>query len=124
MATGLEDVDALARFADALVVDVFDAIGVERGHIAATSFGGYMGIRSAAAHPDRVDSLMLFGFPVGAPTGKTPLTMRIGSVPWVVSDVMDSAERTNRQGDAQASDWEALDAGRYLGDDRLFGRCC
>lgn len=83
LATRFDDVERLATFADALVVDVLDALGLDRAHVAATSFGGYMGLRAAAAHPDRINKLMMLGWPVGAPIGRTPLVMRIGSVPWL-----------------------------------------
>ncbi len=78
---GLADIGRLQAFSDELVADVLDALDVEHAHVAATSFGGYMALRSAAAHPDRLDSLLLFGFPVGAPIGRTPFVMRFGGAP-------------------------------------------
>lgn len=83
LAVGIDDVGRLATFADTLVPDVLDALSVDRARVAATSFGGYMALRSAAAHPDRFEQLLLFGFPVGAPIENTPLVMRLATVPWV-----------------------------------------
>lgn len=81
LAEGLADIGRLQRFADELVADVLDALEIERAYVAATSFGGYMALRSAAAHVDRFSGLLLLGFPVGAPVGRTPFVMRFGGAP-------------------------------------------
>ena len=77
----LHDMERLGAFADALVVDVLDALGLERAHVVATSFGGYMAFHAAAAHPDRIDRMVEFGWAIGAPIGRVPLAMRLGAVP-------------------------------------------
>ncbi len=79
--TGFSDVGRLETFADALVVDVLDALEIERGHVVATSFGCYFALRAAAAHPDRVNRVVQLGWTVGAPIGRTPAAMRLTSVP-------------------------------------------
>jgi pimeloyl-ACP methyl ester carboxylesterase len=79
LAVGFDDVERLGAFADALIVDVLDALQLERAHVVATSFGGYMALRGAAAHPDRIDRMVLFGWTVGAPIAKVPVVMRLGS---------------------------------------------
>ena len=81
LAVGLRDVDRFANFSEALIVDVLDGLGLERAGVAATSFGGYTALRSAAAHPDRIERVMEFGFPIGAPLGKVPFVMRLATVP-------------------------------------------
>ena len=81
LGTRFDDVERLASFADALVVDVLDALGLDNAHLVGTSFGGYIALRSAAAHPDRIRRLLLFGWSVGAPIAVTPLVMRMGSIP-------------------------------------------
>lgn len=73
------DVAALGAFADDLVVDVIDALGLETAHTAGTSFGGYMVLRAAAAHPERIDRVMELGCPIGAPMVHTPMVMRVAS---------------------------------------------
>ncbi|MBV9664058.1 MAG: alpha/beta hydrolase [Actinobacteria bacterium] len=76
-----DDVSQLATFAEDLVVDVLDAMAIDTADVVATSFGGYIGLRTAAAHPDRVKHLVLFGWSVGAPIAKTPFPMRFANVP-------------------------------------------
>lgn len=76
-----EVVEQLATFGDTLVPDVLDALGLQHTHVVATSYGGYLALRSAAAHPDRVDRLVLLGWSLGAPMAKTPMMMRLAMVP-------------------------------------------
>jgi pimeloyl-ACP methyl ester carboxylesterase len=71
----------LEAFADALVVDVLDALELERAHVVGTSFGGYLTVRAAAARPDRFERLVLIGWCFGAPIGRVPFAMRITAVP-------------------------------------------
>jgi pimeloyl-ACP methyl ester carboxylesterase len=75
------DLDAVAAYADRLVADVLDAFEIERGHVVATSAGGYFALRGAAAHPERVDRLVELSWPVGTPIEQVPFAMRIASVP-------------------------------------------
>jgi 2-hydroxy-6-oxonona-2,4-dienedioate hydrolase len=63
----LDDPVRLGTYGDALIVDVLDALGLDHAHVVATSFGGYFALRAAAAHPDRVDRVVEFGWTVGAP---------------------------------------------------------
>jgi len=72
--------DGFAALADELAVAVLDGIGLERAPMVATSLGGYVGLRAAAAHPDRVERLVVLGWPVGAPGEPVPLAMRLASV--------------------------------------------
>lgn len=88
--TGLSDalkrplsVDRLPEFAETLGVDVLDALGIERAHVVSSSFGGYFALRTARAHPDRVDRIVQFSFPVGARMNRPPLSMRVLSVPFL-----------------------------------------
>ena len=43
---------------------LLDELGIERAHVIGNSFGGAVGLRLAAAHPERVNRLVLMG-PVG-----------------------------------------------------------
>ena len=45
----LGDHAGLEAYADAMVVDVLDALAIERADVVATSFGGYFALRAAAA---------------------------------------------------------------------------
>jgi pimeloyl-ACP methyl ester carboxylesterase len=76
----LYSAERLAACGDALVVDVLDALGVDRAHVVATSYGGYFALRAAAAHPDRIDRIVEFGWMLGAPTNAIPLMLRMGSI--------------------------------------------
>jgi 2-hydroxy-6-oxonona-2,4-dienedioate hydrolase len=78
---GLADMSRFDVFADALVVDVLDAIGVADAHVVGTSFGGYFALRTAAAHPERTIRVVELGWTVGAPMESTPLVMRIATLP-------------------------------------------
>jgi pimeloyl-ACP methyl ester carboxylesterase len=81
LAVGFEERDRLEAFGDALVADVLDAIAVESAHVVATSYGGYMAFRSAAAHPERIRRILEFGWMLGAPVSHTALSMRLAYVP-------------------------------------------
>ncbi len=62
--TGLSDRHSIDTTLDVRMDDVrvvMDAVGSERAHIAAQSEGGPQAIVFAAAHPDRVSSLVLIG---------------------------------------------------------------
>ena len=81
LASGLRDMTELGSFADALVVDVLDAIDAASATVVGTSFGGYFVLRAAAAHPDRIDRVVTLSWSFGAPTVSTPLVMRIAMQP-------------------------------------------
>jgi pimeloyl-ACP methyl ester carboxylesterase len=77
----LDDPERLGAYGDGLIVDVLDALGLDRAPVVATSFGGYFALRGAAAHADRIESVVEFGWTVGAPIGAVPLMLRIGGIP-------------------------------------------
>ena len=75
------DPDTLPAFAETLVADVLDALGLRSAQLVATSLGGYIALRAAAAHPDRVERIVQFSWPVGAPAARSPAIMRLMSIP-------------------------------------------
>lgn len=77
----LSDLDRFRRFADALLADVLDGLDVPTSLVVATSLGGHFALRGAAAHPDRIDRMVEFGYLPGAPLERLPLAMRMGTVP-------------------------------------------
>ena len=79
-AARVDDVHTFASVGETLIVDVLDALGLERAHIVATSLGGYYALRTASVHPDRVRRVVEFGWTVGAPNGPLPLVMRLTGV--------------------------------------------
>ena len=81
LAESLADMRRLSSFADALIVDVLDALDISDTHLVATSFGGYFALRGAAAHPERVNRLVLIGWSFGAPVASTPFVMRVAMQP-------------------------------------------
>ncbi len=72
----------LERFADRFVADVLDGLGVERAHVVASSFGGYLALRSAAAAPERIVRMVQMACPAFAPGMRTPPFMRLMSMGW------------------------------------------
>jgi 2-hydroxy-6-oxonona-2,4-dienedioate hydrolase len=109
------DANGLAQFADTLVVDVLDALEVESAHLVATSLGGYIALRSAAAHPDRVGRMVQFSWPVGAMVAQPPAFMRMMCLPLVgrVLSAVPPTERTVRLMFRQ------IGHGRSLADGRI-----
>lgn len=75
------DPAALAELSDILVADVLDALGLRSAHVVASSLGGYVALRSAAATPERVERMVQFSWPVGAPTRSLPVLLRALSLP-------------------------------------------
>ena len=114
LATRFEDTSQLATFGEGLIVDVMDALGLESANVVATSFGGYIGLRTVAGHPERVSRLVLMGWPLGAPVAKLPAVMRLGMVPGLgslIASVPPNA-RAVRMMFRQIGLGQALDAGR------------
>ena len=68
-------------YAEALAVDVLDALGIDRAHLVGSSLGGWIALRSAAAHPGRVDRMVQLGCPAFAPGFRVPAFMRALMVP-------------------------------------------
>lgn len=77
------DATSLPRMADSLVVDVLDALHLPTAHLLGNSYGGYIALRTAAAHAERIDRVVLFSWPVGVPTDRTPAFMRAMGIPGV-----------------------------------------
>jgi 2-hydroxy-6-oxonona-2,4-dienedioate hydrolase len=69
-----------ATFADGFVADVLDALGIEQAHVVGSSFGGYLALRSAAAHPHRIDRMVQMACPAFVPGMRTPPFMRLLSL--------------------------------------------
>ena len=60
---------------------MLDGLDVATAHVVATSLGGHIALRSAAAHPDRIDRMVEFGYLPGAPLEHVPLSMRMATLP-------------------------------------------
>jgi 2-hydroxy-6-oxonona-2,4-dienedioate hydrolase len=70
----------LREVARNLVPDVLDALGLGSVHVVATSYGGFVALHGAAAHPSRFERMVLLGWPVGAPIARVPMVMRIATI--------------------------------------------
>lgn len=112
---GLTDMTRLGAFADDLVVDVLDAIGLVDAHVIGTSFGGYFALRSAAAHPDRINRLVALSWSFGAPMESTPLVMRIAMQPFLgrLATKIRPNERMARSMLKQIGLRHAVESGRF-----------
>jgi pimeloyl-ACP methyl ester carboxylesterase len=110
----LRDRAGLEAYGDAMVVEVLDALAIERADVVATSFGGYFVLRAAAARPGRFGHVVEMGFPVGAPMLHVPPLMRLSSVPGLGSLAarMPVNERVVRRMLRQAGLRRAIDTGR------------
>jgi 2-hydroxy-6-oxonona-2,4-dienedioate hydrolase len=113
------DADSLGRFADTLVIDVLDALRVASAHLVATSFGGYIALRTAAAHPDRIGRMVQFSWPVGAPIARLPVFMRMMSIPMLgrLFAAVPPNERAVRMMFRRIGHGQSLEAGRITRED-------
>ena len=89
------DVESLPTLGETLIVDVLDALELDSAHLVATSLGGYLALRSCASHPERVQRMLQFGWPMGAPNPKMPGFFRFSAAPGV-SAVMGSVPPNER----------------------------
>lgn len=114
LTTRFDDVRAFVPFAESLIVDVLDALALDRAHLIATSLGGYHALRTAAAHPERLRRVVEFSFPIGAPVGDTPWLMRLAGVRGLAKVMarVPVNDRMVRSMLAQAGLREAIEGGR------------
>ena len=88
----------LDSFADHFLVDLLDALGLDRAHIVASSFGGFLGLRAAAIAPERIDRMVQMSCPAGVSGMTVPTFMRAAAVPvlrWLMA-AMPVSERGAR----------------------------
>ncbi len=77
----LKDLASVQAYADRLLEEILDALGLDETAVGATSYGGYFAFRGAAAIPERVTRLVEYSWLVGAPSESAPLSARIGTLP-------------------------------------------
>jgi pimeloyl-ACP methyl ester carboxylesterase len=71
--------------------EIFDALGLDRPDLVASSMGGRWALELALHHPERLRRLVLVGAPLGAARG-VPLMLRAGSLPvlrWISRRLME-----------------------------------
>ena len=66
----------LASFGAGFVAGVLDGLGLERSHVVASSLGGHLALRSAAAHPERFRRMVQMAAPAVAPGQTYPPFMK------------------------------------------------
>ena len=66
----------LGEFGDDFVGDVLTALDVDSAHVVASSFGGMLALRSAAAEPHRFRRMVQMAAPALAPGSSTPAFMK------------------------------------------------
>ncbi len=112
------DATSLPRMADTLVIDILDALDLPTAHIVGNSYGGYIALRTAAAHPDRLDRMVLFSWPVGVPTDRIPSFMRVMGIPGVgrLLVSLPASERQVRFSFRAMGHGASLEAGKLAND--------
>jgi 2-hydroxy-6-oxonona-2,4-dienedioate hydrolase len=67
----------LPRIGARFVPELLDGLGIGRAHVVASSFGGHLALRSAAAHPERFLRMVQLGAPALIPGDSLPLFLRL-----------------------------------------------
>ena len=108
------DAASLPGIADTIVADILDALDLPRTHVVATSLGGYIALRAAAATPDRIDRMTQFSWPVGASTPSVLSMLRLLAIPGVgrLAASMPVSERSVRALFRRLGQTRALEDGR------------
>jgi 2-hydroxy-6-oxonona-2,4-dienedioate hydrolase len=104
----------LPRIGAAFVSDVLDGLGIDRSHVVASSFGGHLALRSAAAHPDRFRRMVQMACPALSPGEQAPPFMRLITRRWIrrIMNALPPNERVSRSILRQIGHGRSLDAGR------------
>ncbi|MDJ0496704.1 MAG: alpha/beta hydrolase [Acidimicrobiia bacterium] len=105
----------LARFGDAFVGDVLAALNVDSAHVVASSFGGMLALRSAAAEPHRLLRMVQMAAPALAPGSSTPSFMKgmaFAPVRWLIGKLPPN-QKANDRILRQLGHGVAIDEGRF-----------
>lgn len=104
----------LPRIGATIVGEVLDGLGIDRAHVVASSFGGHLALRSAAAEPGRFRRMVQMACPALSPGEKAPPFMRALTKPWVrkIANTLPPSERAARSILRQIGHSASLDAGR------------
>jgi 2-hydroxy-6-oxonona-2,4-dienedioate hydrolase len=107
-------VSNLPRIGARLVPELLDGLGITRAHVVASSFGGHLALRSAAAEPDRFIRMVQMAAPAVIPGDRLPPFMRAMARGWVrrLLAALPPNHRANRAILRQIGHGRSLDAGR------------
>ena len=117
--TGLSDAYPInannyEAFGDLFVGDVLGGLGIRSAHVVASSFGGMLALRSAAAEPQYLRRMVQMAAPALAPGSATPPFMRVigvGPIRWLINKLPPN-EKANRSILRQIGHGTSLDAGK------------
>ena len=87
-------------YAVQMLREVLDAIGLDQSAIVASSFGSYIALVFAAAHPERVSRMVHLGAPALVPGVRTPLPLLAQSFP-IVGSVLRHLQKPSLEGSAR-----------------------
>ena len=73
--------DEIVEYASRLVPDVLDALGIDKAHVVASSFGGYCALWSAAKASERFDRMVQMACPALLPNQRIPSFMKTIMLP-------------------------------------------
>jgi len=104
----------LAGFGARFVADLLDGLGIEHAHVVASSFGGHLALRSAAASPERLLRMVQMAAPAAVPGQLFPPFMRSLRSPLIrrAINLMPPNRRVNRSIMRQIGHGASLDNGR------------
>jgi 2-hydroxy-6-oxonona-2,4-dienedioate hydrolase len=104
----------LPRIGARFVPEILDGLGISRAHVVASSFGGHLALRSAAAHPDRFLRMVQMAAPAMIPGDTVPSFIRLMARPTFrrLVNVLPPNQRVNRSIFRQIGHGASLDAGR------------
>jgi 2-hydroxy-6-oxonona-2,4-dienedioate hydrolase/4,5:9,10-diseco-3-hydroxy-5,9,17-trioxoandrosta-1(10),2-diene-4-oate hydrolase len=111
---GVSAPEVMFRFGDRFVDDVLVGLGLDRAHVVASSFGGYLALRSAAATPHRFDRMVQMACPAMVPGMLTPPFMRLMSMTWFrrLTGALPPSPKVSDNILRQIGHGKSLDAGR------------
>jgi pimeloyl-ACP methyl ester carboxylesterase len=106
--------DDLPRFGARLLPDLLDALEIDRAHVVASSFGGHLALRSAAAAPDRIHRMVQMAAPAAVPEQVLPPFMKALKYSLVrkLVNVLPPSRLANRSIMRQMGHGASLDADR------------
>ena len=116
---GRLDGKRVGRLGDDFTADALDALAISEAHVVATSLGGYLALRSAVSHGNRLLRMVQFSWPVGAPTAWLPMAMRISGVPGLgrLMASLPATDRSVRMMFRQIGHGASLEDGRITPED-------
>lgn len=69
--------ESLPVFGAVFVAEMLDSLGIDGAHVVASSFGGHIALRSAAAHPERIKRMVQMACPALSPGETLPPFMSL-----------------------------------------------